>query len=121
MLLKTVPIKRRKCFLNNTFLQYFLLHYVIKYDILYIKKLRKGEYDMPRLDDVMTCEEAAQRWGKSTITVRKACSPNRGYPPRFYVGAECRKSQFVWLVTRKGMERLWGKEPTTSEKSEKNA
>lgn len=61
------------------------------------------------IDDVMTAGEAARRWGVKVDTLQKACSGQRGYPPRFKSG-EMRKSGRDWLVTREGMERLYGKE-----------
>lgn len=61
------------------------------------------------IDDVMTAPEAAERWGLSKDTVKVACLGQKGYPPRFKKG-EFRKSGRAWLVTRQGMERLYGKE-----------
>ena len=62
------------------------------------------------IDEVMTTAEAAERWGISAITVKQACSGQKGLPPRFKEGEEFRKSGRTWLVTRTGMERLYGKE-----------
>mgnify|MGYP005902356339 CR=1 FL=1 len=64
---------------------------------------------MNMIDNVMTTAEAAKRWGVSAITVKQACSGQKGLPPRFKKG-EFRKSGTIWLVTRKGMERLYGPE-----------
>lgn len=61
-------------------------------------------------DEVMTTAEAAERWGISAITVKQACSGQKGLPPRFKEGEEFRKSGRTWLVTKAGMERLYGKE-----------
>ncbi len=61
------------------------------------------------IDEVMTTTEAAGLWGLSAITVKQACSGQKGLPPRFKEG-EFRKSGRTWLVTRAGMERLYGKE-----------
>ncbi len=61
------------------------------------------------IDEVMTTAEAAALWGLSAITVKQACSGQKGLPPRFK-GGEFRKSGSTWLVTRAGMERLYGKE-----------
>ena len=61
------------------------------------------------LEDIMTTAEAAERWGVDASTLKKACTGQRGYPPRFTT-EECRKSGKIWLVTRAGMERLYGKE-----------
>lgn len=63
------------------------------------------------LDEVMTLEEAAERWGKTTDSLRQACIERQGRPPRFKVGVEARQSKRIWLVTRAGMERLYGLEP----------
>ena len=60
------------------------------------------------IDDVMTATEAAEIWGLNPSTLKKACTGQKGYPPRF-TADECRKSENIWLVTRAGMERLYGK------------
>lgn len=59
--------------------------------------------------NVMTATEAADRWGVGAATVNHACAGQHGYPPRF-TDEECRKSKGTWLVTKAGMERLYGKE-----------
>ena len=61
------------------------------------------------INDVMTTTEAAQRWNVTTQTVKLACSGQKGYPPRLKEN-ECNKSGGTWLVTRQGMERLYGPE-----------
>lgn len=61
------------------------------------------------LNDVMTLEEAAEIWGKSTDSLRQACISRNGKPPRFIIGEEVQQSKRIWLVTRQGMERLYGK------------
>lgn len=61
-----------------------------------------------KFEDVMTAAEAAERWGLSSTTVKQACSGQKNTPPRF-TEDECRKSKGTWLVTRAGMERLYGK------------
>ncbi len=66
---------------------------------------------MNLLDDVMTAKEAAERWGIAPITIRQACSGYKKSPPRFTT-VEARKSAGTWLVTRAGMERLYGPEST---------
>lgn len=63
------------------------------------------------LNDVMTLEEAAERWHKSTDSLRQACISRQGRPPRFQIGVEVAQSKRIWLVTRAGMERLYGQEP----------
>ena len=60
-----------------------------------------------KFEDVMTSAEAAERWGISPVTVKQACSGQRNTPPRF-TSDECRKSKGTWLVTRQGMERVYG-------------
>ena len=60
-----------------------------------------------KFEDVMTSAEAAERWGISPVTVKQACSGQRNTPPRFTQN-ECRKSKGTWLVTRQGMERVYG-------------
>lgn len=62
-----------------------------------------------KFEDVMTSAEAAERWGISPVTIKQACAGQRNTPPRF-TKSECRKSKGTWLVTRYGMERLYGKE-----------
>ncbi len=61
------------------------------------------------IDEVMTTPEASERWGVSIETVKKSCQGQKGLPPRFKDG-EFRKSGRTWLVTRAGMERLYGEE-----------
>lgn len=61
------------------------------------------------LKDVMTTPEAAMRWKLNVQTVKLACSGQKGFPPRLN-SEECRKSGSAWLVTRQGMERLYGPE-----------
>lgn len=63
------------------------------------------------IDDVMTTAEAAERWGIAQTSVKQLCTGAQGRPPRLLAG-EYRKSGRTWLVTRKGMERLYGKELT---------
>lgn len=65
---------------------------------------------MKVLDEVLTTKEASERWNISRDTIKTACLGQKGYPPRF-TSDECRKSGGTWLVTRQGMERLYGKEP----------
>ncbi len=61
------------------------------------------------IDEVMTTAEASERWGLSIETVKKSCQGQKGLPPRFKED-EFRKSGRTWLVTRAGMERLYGEE-----------
>lgn len=60
-----------------------------------------------KFNDVMTSAEAAERWKISPVTVKQACSGQRNTPPRF-TSDECRKSKGTWLVTKQGMERVYG-------------
>lgn len=66
---------------------------------------------MKVIDEVMALEEAAELWGKSTDSLRQACIERQGRPPRFKIGEEARRSKRIWLVTRAGMERLYGPQP----------
>lgn len=59
--------------------------------------------------EIMTTAEAAERWGKSNISVKHLCTGIQGRPPRL-TESECRKSGGVWLVTKQGMTRLYGEE-----------
>lgn len=65
---------------------------------------------MNPLDEVMSLEEAAERWGKSTDSLRQACVSRHGKPPRFEIEVEAKQSKRIWLVTRQGMEGVYGKE-----------
>jgi hypothetical protein len=62
---------------------------------------------MSVINEVFTAAEAALLWGLSETTVKKSCQQGR-----LILGAEARKSppkdRGVWLVTRAGMERLYG-------------
>ncbi len=64
---------------------------------------------MPDLKDIYTAAEAAILWGLEESTVRRACWEKRLTP-----GIEARKSppkdRGAWLVTREGMERLYGEQ-----------
>jgi len=53
----------------------------------------------------MTFPEACKRWNLGESTLRKAALSGR------FSESEVRKSEKTWLVTRAGMERLYGKEP----------
>lgn len=65
---------------------------------------------METLKEVMTIKEASELWGKALDTLKSACRGQKGYPPRFRED-ECRQSGSIWLITRAGMERLYGKQP----------
>jgi len=60
------------------------------------------------ITDVFTTAEAAALWGVAPVTLKQACSGQKGFPPRF-TPDECRKSGSTWLITRAGMDRLYGK------------
>ena len=60
-----------------------------------------------KFEDVLTSAEAAERWGISPVTIKQACAGQRNTPPRF-TKSECRKSKGTWLVTKQGMERVYG-------------
>ena len=60
-------------------------------------------------DEIMTTKEAAERWGRNADAVKHLCTGIQGRPPRL-TAEECRKSGGVWLVTKQGMERLYGEE-----------
>ena len=66
---------------------------------------------MNALNEVMTVAEAAQRWGKSVVTVRQACTGYKKAAPRF-TSEEIRQSGSTWLITVVGMIRVFGQEPT---------
>jgi hypothetical protein len=75
---------------------------------------RDGNMDDNKIyafDEIMTTAEAAERWGKSNISVKHLCTGIQGRPPRL-TADECRKSGGVWLVTKQGMTRLYGEEKT---------
>lgn len=59
------------------------------------------------LSEVLTVNEAAELYGVPQDTLKHACAGHHGFPPRF-TPEECRKSGRYWLVTRSGMERLYG-------------
>lgn len=62
------------------------------------------------LEEVMTVAEAAERWGKASITVRQACTGYKKAPPRFRED-EARQSGATWLITVAGMIRVFGPKP----------
>lgn len=59
------------------------------------------------LEDVMTTLEAGERWGITPNALKQNCQGRvkNGFHPE-----EFRKSGRTWLVTRAGMERLYGKQ-----------
>jgi hypothetical protein len=67
-------------------------------------------------DDVMTATEVAERWHKSPVTVRQACSGYGNVPPRFRP-EEIRKSGIMWLISKKAVIRVFGPEPVNDNKN----
>lgn len=65
------------------------------------------DYRRPVLDEVMTIPEASERYGVPVTTIKSACAGQKGIPPIF-TGYECRKSGRNWLVTKMGMDRVYG-------------
>ena len=59
------------------------------------------------LDDIMTTQEAAGRWGVTADSLKQNCI---GRVKNGFKDGEFKKSGKMWLVTRQGMERLYGKE-----------
>ena len=57
------------------------------------------------LDDIT--QEAADRWNVTADALKQNC---RGRVKNGFLEGEFRKSGKMWLVTRQGMERLYGKE-----------
>lgn len=55
------------------------------------------------IKDIMTVAEATELWKLGKSTIRKAIERER------FTCLECRKSNGTWLVTKVGMERLFGK------------
>ena len=59
------------------------------------------------LDDIMTTQEAAERWNVTADSLKQNC---RGRVKNGFKEGEFKKSGKMWLVTRQGMERIYGKE-----------
>lgn len=60
------------------------------------------------LNQVLTVNEAAEIYGVKPGTIKRCCLGQHGLPPRF-APDEFRKSGKFWLITRKGMDRLFKK------------
>ena len=60
---------------------------------------------MSKLEEVFTATEAAELWGLDASTVKRSCWQGR------FKQHEARKAGGTWLVTRAGMERLYGPQP----------
>ena len=61
-----------------------------------------------KLDDVMTTQEAGERWNVPADSIKQCCL--KRYANKQFTDDEARKSGKNWLVTRQGMERLYGEE-----------
>ena len=66
-----------------------------------------------KLADVMTTQEAGERWNVPADSIKQCCL--KRYANKQFTDYEARKSGKNWLVTRQGMERLYGKEEYTIE------
>lgn len=62
-----------------------------------------------KLEDVMTTQEAGERWKVPADSIKQCCL--KRYANKQFTDDEARKSGKNWLVTRQGMERLYGEEP----------
>jgi hypothetical protein len=72
------------------------------------KEQIEEDADSSELDNVYTISEASDLWEIPHMTLKSACAGQRGCAPRFKPW-EMRKSGRVYLVTKAGMERLYGK------------
>ncbi|GAB6170527.1 hypothetical protein JCM15765_33250 [Paradesulfitobacterium aromaticivorans] len=62
-----------------------------------------GPADIITIDDVITVPEAAEEWGNVTEpTLKRQLAGGR------FAGNEARKARGSWLVTRQGMQRVFG-------------
>ena len=57
------------------------------------------------INEVLTISEASKIWNKEVSTLRRNFMNNVS----FKLGVDCRKSGATWIVTRKAMERVYGK------------
>lgn len=64
------------------------------------------------LEDVMTTLEAGELWGVTPNSLKQNC---QGRVKNGFKEGEFRKSGRTWLVTRAGMERLYGVIPKKHE------
>lgn len=65
-----------------------------------------------KIDDVMTTQEAGERWGIGADAIKHVCLKH--YARKRFKEDECKKSGKNWLVTVAGMTRLYGQEPKTT-------
>lgn len=69
----------------------------------------EGIIDSPKLEceckinEVMTINEAAEKWGMTEGAIRAAIKTNK-----FIVGVEYRKAGRITLITREAMKRVYG-------------
>lgn len=68
---------------------------------------KEGE-KMEVINEVFTIQEASDLWGVSDNTLKQKCMGRVKGELSFYKN-EFKKSGRAWLVTREGMERLYGK------------
>ena len=78
---------------------------LVAFDGHQVKKEGGGSVENKLIQQVMTFPEACKRWQLGESTLRKTARSGR------FSEDEARKSEKTWLVTRSGMERLYGKEP----------
>ena len=72
---------------------------------------------MKVIDKVYTAPEAAELWGFAPDTVKQACQDSKnGIKKNPFRLGEYRKSKSTWLVTKAGMERLYGLMPENDKK-----
>ena len=62
------------------------------------------------LKNIFTISEVSALWGISKFTVASNTKVNRGFPPRFRKN-EMRRSGKTVLLTREGVDRLFGPQP----------
>lgn len=62
-----------------------------------------------KLKDVMTTQEAGERWHVPADSIKQCCLGR--YANKQFTTEESRKSGKSWLVTVAGMTRLYGEEP----------
>ena len=64
--------------------------------------------------DVFTPSEASKLWNVPLGTIKTCLTWNHNYPPKFHV-SEIRKSGKARLISRTGMERVFGEQPNKEE------
>lgn len=52
--------------------------------------------------DILDCPEAAKMWGTSEATIKRLAGEGKFLP------TEAMKKSRFWIITRQGMERLFG-------------